>query len=292
VNTPITKRTYFAVADLDVDGFDVVILLPSGAELVARRKRIARRGQVTQTVWRARVERREPGRPLRYDYRDLPEHLEITRWRPLDKAKFPGLLPSTPARIEGDVRWQSPAEPAAAPEPTDDELEWAGPYNEPPNISPREAHIRIVRAWKTDRSLREIKGQGGPRGFVDSLAITTMAALGEIPHEHVDASYVGPVGAAWQPSRRDISDYLVGMGWFTRLSKAERELLVLRAIDPPHSFRSIAARWNKSGEAVRKAYAKLLVKVAKVANTATEAAGGCTKWERKSMDDHAIVIRK
>src|SRR5262245_38604680 len=98
MNAPISKRTYYAVADLRFDAFDLRVRLPSGGELVARRKTITRR-QTTTVTWRARIERREPGRPTRFDYRDLPERLEITRWRPIDPRKFPGPLPSTPARI-------------------------------------------------------------------------------------------------------------------------------------------------------------------------------------------------
>ena len=33
MNAPIMKRTYYAAADLDVDGVDIFALLPSGQEL-------------------------------------------------------------------------------------------------------------------------------------------------------------------------------------------------------------------------------------------------------------------
>ena len=87
------KRTYFAVADLAYDDVNIVVLTPGGEECVARRRTIWRRREAS-VVWRMRIPVREPGRPIRYRYQDLPGHLVITRWRPLDRAAFPGPLPA------------------------------------------------------------------------------------------------------------------------------------------------------------------------------------------------------
>src|SRR6185295_17732561 len=134
-----------AVADLDLDDVDVAVLTPGGQELIARRRTIFRRGEPAKVVWRARREIREPGQRTRFAYLDLPPHVSgsITRWRPLDRRKFPGSLPATPARIEGPVAWQTPAEPPAPPEQSDP-LDWPAPYAEAPKISLREVEIRIL----------------------------------------------------------------------------------------------------------------------------------------------------
>jgi hypothetical protein len=211
----------------------VIILTPGGDEFVARRKTIMRR-QTTTVVWRVRVERREQGRPLQYDYRDLPDKLaaSITRWRPLDVRKFPGPLPSMPARIEGNVNWQSLPEPPVPIEPEDD-LEWSGDYSTAPNISKREVEVRVLRGLRTERSLRGGRGDGRPGGYRDSTLIVIMRGIGKVEYEHVDETRIAPTAAPWQPSRRDIGDELTAIGWLLKISRAHRELAVLRSLNPP-----------------------------------------------------------
>src|SRR5262245_14034707 len=109
MNAPIVKRTYHAAADLHHDDLDVIALLASGEELVVKRKTIVRRGQPATTIWRVRILVREPGRPLRFRYEDLPDHHEVTRWRPLDLKNWPDPLPA-PARMMQPVNWQSKPE--------------------------------------------------------------------------------------------------------------------------------------------------------------------------------------
>src|SRR5262245_39288004 len=145
-------KRYYSVNDLDVDGFDVIVVTPGGQEIIARRRVIARLGRPEKVIWQARIEKREPGMlATTRSYADLPRRLEITRWRPLHRASFPGSLPARPARIESDVAWQTPVE-ASAPAEDADDLHWAKPYSEPPKISPREAEVRTLRALRTMRS--------------------------------------------------------------------------------------------------------------------------------------------
>jgi len=268
MNAPIIKRTYYAVADLDVDGVDVAILLPSGGELVARRKRITRRGQRTAIIWRVRDIVREPGRPTRHVYRDLPRHIEVTRWRPIDRATFPGLLPASPARIEGDVAWQSPVEPPV-PAEQQDELHWPGPYSEAPNISLREAEVRVLRGLRTERCRSERIGNAGPAGFMDSIIAVVRNAGHHLVPEHVDPTHIGAVGVGWEPTRQDRGDWLVGLSWFVQLSHAQREIVVLRSLDPPYSFAQIGSRQNppKSHEWARQRYKAAIRRAAAIANS-------------------------
>ena len=130
-----------------------------------------------------RIPVREPGRPIRYRYADLPEHLTITRWRPL--AGFPGPLPA-PARIEGDVAWQSPVEPPAPPEQTDP-LDWPGEYSSPPNISLREAE-------STDRAHGDRTAAARPGGYRDSVAILIRNTVGKLEAEFVDQTHIAAAG--------------------------------------------------------------------------------------------------
>src|SRR5262249_27300505 len=126
------KRFYFDVDDLAYGDIDVVIFPPGGEEVIARRTRVVRRGR-TAATWQVRVSKREPGRPTRHRYVDLPGHLVVTRWRPLSMAAFPGPLLAKPA----NMIWQSKPEPTVPPE-SEDDLEWPGEYGAAPNISVRE----------------------------------------------------------------------------------------------------------------------------------------------------------
>jgi hypothetical protein len=120
---------------------------------------------------------------------------------------------------------------------------------------------------------RDGKGHG-PSGYVDSLYIATMAAIGQIEHDHFDGSYIGPSGVGWQPTRRDWGDWLQAVGWLLRLPKPQRELIELRSLNPPYSYRQIGARMQpaRSHEWVRRTYAKAIAALTKVANRPT--AGG------------------
>jgi hypothetical protein len=196
---------YYAVADLHYDDVDVIVLTPGGGELTARRKRI-RRGQRTEISWRVRIEKREPGWPTARTYRDLPPRVAeaITRWRPISRATFPGPLPATPARIEKDVAWQSPAEPPAPPE-EQDPLDWPGEYSAAPNISEREAEVRVLRGLRTMRS-RHAVVRDGPGRQLDSVLTNLLRQLGKLDYEYVDEPHIAPAGVAWQPNRRDHGD--------------------------------------------------------------------------------------
>jgi len=115
--------------------------------------------------------------------------------------------PAAGVAASGDVAWQSPPEPAVPPEPEDD-LEWPGEYSAAPNISVREVEVRVLRALRTERSLRGGRGDGRPGRYRDSVLITIMRGIGRLEYEHIDETRIAPTVAPWQPTRRDIGDEL------------------------------------------------------------------------------------
>src|SRR5262249_26840746 len=136
---------------------------------------------------------------------------------------------------------ESPPEPVVPPEPEDD-LEWPDEYSAAPNISVREAEIRVLRALRTERTLRGGRGDGRPGWYRDSLLITMTRGIGQLEYEYIDPTSIEPTVAPWQPTRRDIGDELAAIGWFLKLSTANRELIVLKSMNPPYTFRAIGAR--------------------------------------------------
>jgi hypothetical protein len=69
--TTTTSKRWYDTRDLDYDDIDVVVLAGGEGEIPARRKTVWRNRQAS-TIWRARITVREPGRPTRFRYRDLP----------------------------------------------------------------------------------------------------------------------------------------------------------------------------------------------------------------------------
>jgi hypothetical protein len=264
---PKPKRIWFDTRDLSPAHDDVDLWILAGeAEIVARRRTIQRRGQPTKIIWRARREAREIGQPTRVHFVDLPARLSasITRWRPLSRASFPGPLPA-PARIEGDIAWQSPAEPAAPPE-QQDPLDWPQPYNEPPAITAREVEIRTLRALRTMRSRYAVRGDH--HGSRDSVLSVIMQQLGRLEYEFTDATALAPAGTFWEPSRRDHSDWIDATGWWVKLDRSSREIVNLRSLNPPFSFAMIGARQARprSHSWARRKYQAAIKELTRIAN--------------------------
>src|SRR5262245_59384443 len=176
---------YYDANDLTHDGLDVYIMAPEG-DVIARRKIITRKERTT-VIWGVKVTERLPGRPLRHHYVDLPRWVQVTRWRPIDPDRFPGPLPS-PARVEGRVGWQSRPEPMI-PIEDQDELEWPYPYEAAPNISAREAEVRVLRGLRTERSRHAVK-EGRLQGYLDSALALIYRQMGELKYDYIDPSYV------------------------------------------------------------------------------------------------------
>jgi hypothetical protein len=94
------------------------------------------------------------------------------------------------------------------------------------------------------------------------------ATIGRLEVEHIDPNFIAPAGQAWQPCRRDLSDYLISMGWFAALNATQRSVLFQRSLDPPYSFRAIGQRGSKTGEWARRQYKRALVAACTIANRA------------------------
>lgn len=252
---------WYDARDLPYDGKDVIILSPEG-DVVARRKVIARKER-TITVWRIKVAERLPGRPIRYHYIDLPPHVQVTRWRPERPWEWPGQLPE-PAKLEGPVAWQSPP-PPVVPQEGSDPLDWPAEYSLPPHIGEREAEVRVLRALRTERSRHAVK-TGNIQGYVDSVFATAMRMLGKWEGDYKDASYIAPAGEAWAPTRKDHGDWDTALTWWAQLSRAPREIVMLRSLNPPFSFQLIGERNNRSHHWARTRYRAAVKDVARIAN--------------------------
>src|SRR5262249_22637450 len=134
--------------------------------------------------------------------------------------------------------------------------------------------IRVLRALRTERTLRGGRGDGRPGWYRDSTLINLLRQVGRLEYEHIDETRIAPTATPWQPTRRDIGDELRAIGWFLKLSTAHRELIVLRSMNPPYTFRAIGARTvpAKSHTTVRRAYGKAITAVAKIANVSVRLA--------------------
>jgi len=130
----------------------------------------------------------------------------------------------------------------------------------------------VARAILTDG----IKGKyGGPRAFESAGN-----ALGLLVHETILSTDADHMRQRFEPTPRDISDYLTAFAWFTALYPPElwhkaREpyalsqaqcVLVWRVITPPLSWRQIAKRTGGSHTGVKHIYGAALASVHRAAN--------------------------
>lgn len=144
-------------------------------------------------------------------------------------------------------------------------------YSAPGEISHAEAEARVCRAILTD-GLR-------PEMLSASLAGTS-AALAEVVAETVTSSDADDGRPRFEPTPRDLADYLTAMRWFALLNPPElwhprrrplelnqsQKLLVWRALDPPLSWRAIGKRISRTAEGARRAWGGALERVWRAAN--------------------------
>ena len=253
----IRRPAYYPISDLTRDHYGVLfpigpLKLRSGEVIAAAEvpgfRVTYRKGQASERiVWR--VKRRDGSTE------DLPRHLAPTLFRPANLARYPDPLPE-PAALAGNVRWQS-EHPEPAPPDKREDLVWpAAVYSEPGKISEREAEVRILRAWRT-QGVTDVdgKGLGGPSGYRAGRAFAT--------------EEVQQVG--WQPTRRDIGDWPVAMGWFTRLRNPDHKgVIKYRSAD--FSFRQVGEQLKKgatpayAAEWARIVYRRAITELTAMAN--------------------------
>lgn len=286
-----TTGDWYPIAALTRADTAVRFLLGSGE--VTGRLRIARNGG------RRFQALRDAG-----DWLDLPQHAEPDLWRPLKSADWPDPLPepatlavagqmvsqsgkrrwdarSQQAELAARIKAETEAEVEAAHGPAEEtapatgrrpERWWldaaAVSYSEPGRVSITEAEARLCRALLTDRL--------HPAHYSPMIG-TTSAALGSLVAEHISSADARP--ARFEPTPRDLDDYLVAMAWFAALNppdlrvvhrafalNAEQRLLAWRALEPPLSWRQIAQRTGSNHTSVRTSHHRALVRVKRAAN--------------------------
>ena len=158
-------------------------------------------------------------------------------WQPLDPQTWPHTLPEPFAGPYGAAWSLSP--PATAPV---DEADVKGlvwwrdstriTYSPAGRISRSEAEGRILRAFCFERRIRV----ESPDVKTNAEVVARLAQIAAGPSYAVN-DYV----ARLQPNGRDADDYLTAVGWIKswRLGDERREVLWLRSLDRPRTFREI-----------------------------------------------------
>lgn len=262
--------TYYDVNHFHKLNFPVLLLLHSGREIVAYRKRVTRTSGRQATVW---VEKRWNTVYHKYESVDVPKRENPTRWRPYKLAEYRDPLPP-PAHIMQAPQWQSPPPEVAHPE-AHDPLEWKGDYNEPGRISREEARIRVLRGLRTERSKKTIvRGANGFRlgeGSLSNVAKVEIRARGRIEYEHQDLTHIPNVGELWEPTRRDHGDWSVAVSWFNKLTRSKaqpfQQVVRERSFEPPSSFRQIGEGLGVGKSKAYDLYEKAIDMVTWIANT-------------------------
>jgi hypothetical protein len=145
-------------------------------------------------------------------------------------------------------------------------------YSAAGEVSVREAEGRVARAILTDG----IRGrEGGPAGFSE-----TSSAMSGFIHETLLSSDADGARERFEPTPRDLDDYIVAFAWFTALNPPElwhharrswtlsqaQCVLVWRAITPALSWRAIRKHTGGSHEAARRVYGGAIAGVHRAAN--------------------------
>lgn len=203
-----------------------------------------------------------------------------TRWRPLAGHAWPHPLPEAIADIP---RSREPGQHSAPSEPEPDDATQAGdgwPYpwlrlgQRVPPVSIEECEARLLRALRTSAS-RE----------TGSVGLAHRSTCADIPSEYVKIALkyeralainrgdykpdMHAVRSGWTPVRRDIEDWSYALGWLAVLAWDDlmRDVLEMRAADPPFSFRAIAElmpgrrRARASAQAIHAGYVQALTLV-------------------------------
>ena len=199
-------------------------------------------------------------------------------WQPPNAAIWPHPLP---APVQEPPR--DPGQHSAPSEPEPDDATQAGdgwPYpwlrlgQRVPPVSIEECEARLLRALRTSAS-RE----------TGSVGLAHRSTCADIPSEYVKIALeyeralainrgdykpdMHAVRSGWTPVRRDIEDWSYALGWLAVLAWDDpmRDVLEMRAADPPFSFRAIAElmpgrrRARASAQAIHAGYVAAVSRV-------------------------------
>lgn len=184
----------------------------------------------------------------------LPRWVSVL-WQPLDLAAWRDPLPAVTATVVGPhvAAPKPPPAPVADERPADDSQIAADGYALAPHIPAAECETRLLRALLTDRALPDR----------ERAALRVRANWP--PYMHEPGDYPPAVSLRWRPTKQDVDDYLVAMGWYVGLDPHERRIVRWRALG--RSFKSIGQDLGgRSDEHARRAYHRALARALLIAN--------------------------
>lgn len=182
-----------------------------------------------------------PWRRLKPD--DKPGVYDPVGWAPLDASAWAGVLP--PAKIGNPYRAIPPPPPIEIPTPEGDGWPYPGLRlgQRVPPLSERETEARILRACRTGESQRHVGHAAGSiaadwpsEWYYIGARIEARMQAEELKRQGRIETHVGTVRALWCPTRRDQGDWDYALAWLQGISSEEREVVSMRAANPPHSF--------------------------------------------------------
>lgn len=203
----------------------------------------------------------------------IPGHDAPTHWSPVAPIDLEALGDVAIARRYVNIRARPSPAHEVLPEDQGGTGDAAWPYAYAPAgcISRPEAEHRVLRAIKTARTpgvVREIRV-----GFRSNWPVAQMVAGW--------GDYAPPITVrAFNPTRRDLDDWWVALGWFARLYpvpargpdwqpgdwNAVQRIVAWRAADPPYSWRQIGDQLGRSNEWSRRTYTAAIDRVWQMAN--------------------------
>jgi hypothetical protein len=134
-------------------------------------------------------------------------------------------------------------------------------YSRPPNISRREVEGRVMRAWKTCQRVK----MRVPILSKNADVIARMAKWDDNESED-DRAWRSNRLSVFDPNSRDQDDVTVALGWFVRIDKIRRPVLIWRASDNPKSWREISGIIDVPVASAKQMYERLIDELKEIAN--------------------------
>ncbi len=275
------RGPWFPVAAMQRIGVIVELACNGARQIVGKLDRHPRNKRLFWWEWRDLIEEFSPLQMWTPPVAPLPDRLSDRTplaWRPLVPGVWPDPLPEPLFQAAGsrqqaagpqrspECQWHGnaaacPLMPAACcllpdPPPPPEPHGWPYPGlklgESVPPTSKEEAEARVLRAWRTLTVLPGHDYVGGgdlcwPRDwYVLGQRIDALERYLNGERE----THVPPVRSTWLATRRDQGDWRYALAWMNGLSEAHREIIRLRAADPPYRWGEIARQMSRKGEAL------------------------------------------
>lgn len=203
-----------------------------------------------------------------------PSVLEPTAWAPI--GAWPERLPEPVGRYRYVP--QPPAEdPGTPPEESDG---WPCPGmmlgKRVPPRSIEETEARILRGLRTMDTLVRVENISGGSVASDWLPeLYWVGAKCPLYQDEegrvvklVDPNRIEDVRALWVSTLRDRTDWEFALDWWRRLDRRDREVIEMRAANPPYSFAGIGLRFRVTPNTARRWYVDAIARAHRLATGA------------------------